>query len=628
MNRSVAITGIGVVAPGGIGKEAFWDLLVCGRTATRRISFFDPSPFRSQMAGEVDFDPGSHGVTPREARRLDRAAQFAVTGTRECLADSGLDLDGLDPARMGVSVGSAVGGTTTLEAEYVVLSDSGRQWEVDGWYMSPHLFDAFVPSSLAAEVAWLAGAEGPATVVSTGCTSGLDAVGHARDLIARGTARTSCWPAPPTPRSRPIAVACFDAIKATSPRNDDPEHASPALRPVPGRLRARRGRGLFVLEELRPRPRRGAHVYARDRGLRHPLQRLPHDRPQAGRPGDGRGDHARRWTRPRRAPRVDYVNAHGSGTKQNDRHETAAFKRSLGEHAYRMPVSSIKSMIGHSLGAIGSIEIAASPWRCEHGAGAADREPARGRPRMRPRLRSHEARERQLETPCSASAADSADSRARWCSPDRGRAASDASPAGARRPRGHERRGRVTRRRDAAADRDGHRDRPGRGHRWDADPGAASCGMHRPGSRGLRCRGYPSWVVGLIRGFDAAASPRRLLPQTDRVTRLAMRRPEALPTPGSTRRSFDGVRHGRRDSNAHRAASSSPTGSSRKLWSQGPELVSVYESFAWFYAATPARSPSGTACAARAVPSSPTRPAAWTRSATRCAPCARGATWW
>jgi act minimal PKS ketosynthase (KS/KS alpha) len=300
-------------------------------------------------------------------RRLDRAAQFAVASTRECLTDSGLGLGDIDPATIGVSVGSAVGGTTTLEKEYVVLSDSGRQWEVDARYMSPHLFDAFVPSSLAAEVAWVAGAEGPATVVSTGCTSGLDAVGHARDLIAEGRADVMLAGAADTPIS-PIAVACFDAVKATSPRNDDPGHASrPFDRSRDGFVIAE-GAAMFVLEELSRARARSAHVYAVISGFATRCNAYH----MTGLKQDGR-EMAEAITaalgEARCAPdRVDYVNAHGSGTKQNDRHETAAFKRALGGHAYQVPVSSIKSMVGHSLGAIGSIEIAACALAIEHGA--------------------------------------------------------------------------------------------------------------------------------------------------------------------------------------------------------------------------------------------------------------------
>ncbi|MFE6780329.1 beta-ketoacyl-[acyl-carrier-protein] synthase family protein [Streptomyces sp. NPDC057702] len=365
--RRVAITGIGVMAPGGVGRKAFWDLLTSGRTATRKISFFDPSPFRSQMAAECAFVPEEHGFTAREVRRMDRAAQLAVAAARECLADSGLEFASLDPSRVGVTVGSAVGGTTSLEREYLVLSDSGRQWTVDADYLSPHLFDAFVPSSLAMEVAWTVGAEGPASVVSTGCTSGLDSVGHARDLILEGSADVVVAGAADAPIS-PIAVSCFDAIKATSPRNDDPEHASrPFDRSRNGFVLAE-GAAMFVLEELGHARARGAHVYGVISGYATRCNAYH----MTGLKPDGREmaeaiRHALGASRTDPAS-VDYVNAHGSGTKQNDRHETAAFKTALGHHAYQVPVSSIKSMIGHSLGAIGSIEIAACALAMEHGA--------------------------------------------------------------------------------------------------------------------------------------------------------------------------------------------------------------------------------------------------------------------
>jgi act minimal PKS ketosynthase (KS/KS alpha) len=354
----VVITGIGVRAPGGSGTKAFWDLLTSGRTATRRISSFDPSPFRSQMAAECDFDPLAEGLTHREARRLDRAAQFAVVCARECVADSGLDPDRVDPARLGVCVGSAVGATTSLEREYLVLSDTGRNWLVDHEYASPHLFDYFVPSSMSAEVAMDVGAEGPVNVVSSGCTSGLDSVGYAYQLIQDGSADVMVTGGSDAPIS-PIAVACFDAIKATSPRNDDPAHASrPFDRTRDGFVLAE-GAAMFVLESAEHATARGAHVYADVTGYATRCNAYH----MTGLKPDGRemAEAIRHAVHEARIDTtdIDYVNAHGSGTKQNDRHETAAFKATLGEHAYRVPVSSIKSMVGHSLGAIGSIEIAA-----------------------------------------------------------------------------------------------------------------------------------------------------------------------------------------------------------------------------------------------------------------------------
>ncbi|MGW2255604.1 beta-ketoacyl-[acyl-carrier-protein] synthase family protein [Kitasatospora sp. NPDC001660] len=365
MIRRAVITGVGVVAPGGIGRQAYWDLLSAGRTATRRISLFDPAGFRSQVAAECDFDPQAAGLGPREIRRMDRAAQFAVVAAREAVADSGVDLAATDPGRVAVSVGSAVGCTMGLEEEYAVLSDHGRDWLVDHSYGVPHLYGYMVPSSMAVEVAWEVGAEGPVALVSTGCTSGLDAIGHGVQLIEEGSADVVLAGATDAPLS-PITLACFDAIKATTPNNGDPEHAS---RPFDGRRDGfvlGEGSAVLVIEEEAAARRRGAIVYAEILGFAGRSNAFH----MTGLKPDGRemAEAIRvAMDRARVDPAdIDYINAHGSGTKQNDRHETAAFKRSLGHRAYEVPVSSIKSMIGHSLGAIGSLEIAACALALRH----------------------------------------------------------------------------------------------------------------------------------------------------------------------------------------------------------------------------------------------------------------------
>ncbi|WNM31377.1 beta-ketoacyl-[acyl-carrier-protein] synthase family protein [Streptomyces sp. Li-HN-5-11] len=361
----MVITGIGVVAPGATGAKAYWELLTAGRTATRRISFFDPAPFRSQVAAECDFDPLAEGLSPQQARRMDRSAQLAVVSARECLRDSGLDLESFDPSRAGVVVGSAVGCTMGLEEEYVVVSDGGRRWLVDDDYAVPHLFGYFVPSSIAAEVAWEIGVEGPVSLVSTGCTSGLDSVGRAVELLREGTADIMVAGATDAPIS-PITLACFDAIKATTPRNDEPATASRPFDASRNGFVLGEGSAMFVLEEYEHARRRGAHMYAEVTGFASRCNAFH----MTGLRADGREMAEAIVTamdQSRVTPAdIDYVNAHGSGTLQNDRHETAAFKRSLGEEAYRVPVSGIKSMIGHSLGAIGSLEIAACALAVEH----------------------------------------------------------------------------------------------------------------------------------------------------------------------------------------------------------------------------------------------------------------------
>ncbi|OLT10688.1 beta-ACP synthase [Actinomadura sp. CNU-125] len=363
--RRAVVTGTGVLAPGGAGRDEFWKLLAAGRSATRTLTRFDPAPYRSRVAAEIDFDARASGLTEREARRMDRAAQFAVVCAREAAADSGLDFAGVDPARVGVSLGSAVGCTTGLEQEYRVLSDEGRHWLVEHAYGVPQLYGYMAPSTLAAEVAWQVHAEGPVHLVSTGCTSGLDAVGLGARLIEEGTADVVVAGATDAPLS-PITYACFDAIKATTPNNADPEHASRPFDAGRDGIVLGEGAAILILEEE-------GRARARDARIRAELvghaQRNNAFHMTGLRP-DGR-EMAEAIRAALRAARlapgaVDHVNAHGSGTRQNDRHETAAFKDALGEHARRVPISSIKSMIGHSLGAIGSIELVACVLALEH----------------------------------------------------------------------------------------------------------------------------------------------------------------------------------------------------------------------------------------------------------------------
>jgi act minimal PKS ketosynthase (KS/KS alpha) len=246
-----------------------------------------------------------------------------------------------------------------------VVSDGGRNWLVDPAYGVPHLYGYMAPSTLAVEVAWAAEAEGPVALISTGCTAGLDAVGHGYRLIEEGAADVVVAGATDAPIS-PITVACFDAIKATSPNNDDPEHASRPFDLDRDGFVLGEGSAVMVLEEREAARRRGAVIYAEIVGFASRSNAYH----MTGLKPDGREMAEAIRVAMREAELnpedVSYINAHGSGTRQNDRHETAAFKAALGEHAYRAPVSSIKSMVGHSLGAIGSIEVAASALAIKH----------------------------------------------------------------------------------------------------------------------------------------------------------------------------------------------------------------------------------------------------------------------
>ncbi|MER5380879.1 beta-ketoacyl-[acyl-carrier-protein] synthase family protein [Streptomyces sp. NPDC002688] len=365
MTRRVAVTGIGVVAPGGTGTKAFWDLLAGGRTATRGITLFDPAGLRSRIAAECDFDPLDHGLDPELIRDADRYIQFAVVAAGEAVRDSGLDAGSQDPWRVAVSLGSAVGGTTRLEHDYVKVSEGGRRWDVDHCAADPRLHLAFAPSTLASVVAEQFGAQGPVQTVSTGCTSGLDAVGYAFHTIEEGRADICIAGASDSPIS-PITMACFDAIKATSPNNDDPEHASRPFDANRNGFVMGEGAAVLILEEYEHARARGAHIYCEIGGYAtygnaYHMTGLTSEGLEMSRAIDSTLDQARLDP-----TLIDYVNAHGSGTRQNDRHETAAVKLSLGEHAYDTPMSSIKSMVGHSLGAIGAIEVVACVLALKH----------------------------------------------------------------------------------------------------------------------------------------------------------------------------------------------------------------------------------------------------------------------
>ncbi|WP_160049992.1 MULTISPECIES: beta-ketoacyl synthase [unclassified Nocardiopsis] len=355
MRREAVVTGVGVVAPGAVGAAAFWEMLTAGRTATRHITLFDATGFRSRIAAEIDFDPAAHGL---DDERMDRYVQFAAVAATEALADAEPPLEEISPWRLGVSMGTAVGGTTRLEKDYVAMSRGGADWVVDRSAASPHLYRALTPSVLSGEIAELVGARGPVRTVSTGCTSGLDAVGYAAQAIEDDLADVVVAGAAESPIS-PIAMACFDAIKATTDRNDDPAHASrPFDRDRNGFVMGE-GAAVLVLEEAGAARRRGARIRCRvagfaNHGNAYHMTGLRREGTEMARAITTALDQARRP-----ASAVDYVNAHGSGTVQNDRHETDAVKRALGDHARRVPMSSIKSSVGHSLGAIGSIELAA-----------------------------------------------------------------------------------------------------------------------------------------------------------------------------------------------------------------------------------------------------------------------------
>jgi minimal PKS ketosynthase (KS/KS alpha) len=364
--RRIVVTGIGVVAPGGNSREHFWEMLTAGRAAMRHITFFDPSGFRSQIAAECDFDPRASGLTEEETQRMARFVQFAVVAAQEAVQESKLDLSQVDRDRMGVSLGTAVGGASTLDTSYEIVSHGGRDWVVDYDVAPPFLYQALTPSSVASEVALKFGAHGPAAVISTGCTSGIDAIGYAYQLLQDGEAEVMITGATEAGIT-PINMASFDPIKATSIRNHDPEHAlRPFDRDRDGFVMGE-GCAVLVLEELEHALARGVHIYCEVVGFasRSNAFHMTGLRPDGLEMAEAIKDAMQQTSL--QPQDIHYINAHGSGTKQNDRHETAAYKRALGKQAYEIPISSIKSMIGHSLGGIGALEMAACALAIDRG---------------------------------------------------------------------------------------------------------------------------------------------------------------------------------------------------------------------------------------------------------------------
>lgn len=364
--KRVVVTGIGVVAPGGPSRQEFWGRIVDGKPAVRTIGTFDPTPFRSQVAAACDFDPIAYRLSPRVVRRTDRFVQLALAAADEAVADTGLELTATNGERVGVALGSAVGASITLEDEYVVVSDHARHWVVDHSHAMPFLYQALVPSSAATELAVRFGARAQATVISTGCTSGIDSIGHAFRTIQDGEADVVIAGASDAPIT-PITVACFDAIKATTPFTDDPAQASRPFDADRQGFVLGEGAAVLVVEELGHALSRGAEPYCEISGYAartngHHMTGL---RPDGIELGDAISDAMRQAQL--NPEDIGYISAHGSGTKQNDRHETAAYKRALGEAARSVPISSIKSVIGHSLGAIGAIEMAACALVLHHG---------------------------------------------------------------------------------------------------------------------------------------------------------------------------------------------------------------------------------------------------------------------
>ncbi|RCV50085.1 beta-ketoacyl-[acyl-carrier-protein] synthase family protein [Marinitenerispora sediminis] len=354
--RRVAVTGLGVLAPNGAGVKEYADALWEGRGAVSRITAFDPSGHLSQIAGQIRHPmlPASAAVDPEGEDRVVRLAELAA---EEALANAGLDSALIDPARAGVAVANAIGGTTFMTEHFAEITGGGAG-PIDVAAAHPRLHRSATFATPGSVVADRHGFEGPCATLTTGCTGGNDAIGFALDAIRRGDADVMLAGGAEAPIT-PFVVASFDVIGALSVRNGDPEHASrPFDRDRDGFVLAE-GAGIAVLEEWRHARARGAPVLGEVLGYGSTCNAF-HMTDLAADGVDLARSFRLALDDARCAPqRVGYVNAHGSSTPQNDVCETNAVKRVLGPHARSTPVSSTKSMVGHALAAANALEFAA-----------------------------------------------------------------------------------------------------------------------------------------------------------------------------------------------------------------------------------------------------------------------------
>ncbi len=347
--RRAVITGMGALTPLGESVDAFWEGLVAGRSGIGPMTLADASAYPTKIAAEVSgFDPEQY-VDRREARRMSRFSQLAVAATRQALADAGIDEGNVDGERMGVVLGNGNGGYPDIEAGVRQLVNQG------GDRLSPFFFPMTLPNMAAANVSRLFGAKGPCMTVTTACAASTQSIGDAVELVRRGAADIVITGGTEAGISE-LGLAGFCAMRALSTRNDDPAAASRPFDANRDGFVPAEGAGILIVEALDHALARGAQVLAEVVGFGASSDAYHQFQPDEEGLGAAR---AITWALKDAglAPdEVDYVNAHGTSTPLNDAAETKAIKRSFGEAAYAVPISSTKSMIGHALGGAGGME--------------------------------------------------------------------------------------------------------------------------------------------------------------------------------------------------------------------------------------------------------------------------------
>ncbi len=349
MKRRVVITGIGILSPIGIGVEENWNALKEGKSGVARITRFDPSDLPSQIAGEVkDFDP-LRWIEKKDIRKMSRFIQYAIAAADEAFKMSGLEISEELGERMGVLIGAGIGGIQEIEEFTIVLREKG--WK----RVSPYFIPMAIINLASGHVALRYKAYGPNSAAVTACATGTHSIGDAFRIIQRGDADVMIAGGAESTIT-PLSVAGFSVMRALSTRNDDPERASrPFDRDRDGFVIAE-GAGVMILEELEHAKARGARILGEIVGYGASSDAYHITAPDKSGHGAAKAMKAAIEDAGILPQDVDYINAHGTSTVWNDKIETLAIKKVFGDHAYKLAVSSTKSMTGHMLGATGAAE--------------------------------------------------------------------------------------------------------------------------------------------------------------------------------------------------------------------------------------------------------------------------------
>jgi len=349
MRRRVVVTGMGCVSPLGLNVEETWQALLAGKSGVAPITHFDASQHKTKFAAEVKGFDAAKLFGAREARKMDRFTQFALASAQEALAQAGLPIDESNRDRIGVVIGSGIGGIATLLENYEVMQQRGPD------RVSPFLISMMIPDSAAGALAIRLGVRGPNFAIATACATGNNALGEAAAIIRRGAADVMIVGAAEA-AIVPLAMAGMNVMTALSTRNQAPQKASRPFDKDRDGFVMGEGAGILILEALESAQARRARILCELSG--YGASDDAHHITAPAENGAG-AVLAMRWALEDAGLQptdIGYINAHGTSTPLNDKSETAAIKQVFGEHAYRLPISSTKSMTGHLLGASGAVE--------------------------------------------------------------------------------------------------------------------------------------------------------------------------------------------------------------------------------------------------------------------------------